>query len=652
MGKLFPRGAAATDLFPLLLLSWGVFVCGAGAVPAAELEPEFRAKLDALDEGDVPGLIEAAKWARELGYVREMLVAADQALGHDPNDPEIRRLLHHAPEGAGWTPAVRPPDLVEATPVAIDPEANARFLRESRDRIFEMRKRATWFEFWSDLDRERVEEYALLMNRYYDRTKRVFGSSRSQAGIPVRLYGKRREYLDYYRRRTGASGENIGGFYAWTEGGGYLCFYDDPYDRDEVDNTARHECTHLMVRQALDGGNLANWLDEGFACYLAAFGEERIGTYPARCYLRVREAVRTGNEMKLAELRNLPYDQYDFDTYALAWSWAAFLMSRPETAESIPKLFLELRLAADEPEAAQWGAAAWTRLTNEKFDEVVGRPAELQPGWRRFVERELGPTTLQQKHACARVALEELRFREDEEAASMSPIDRVREAEGWIREARSSDDPDIRAAAEIDRAWAVLMRALVSGYDQREIAYTALVVTEILDDLVSNPSNLALSGDAASVSLLVLRRLALGYAAKDDEPVDLVATIAERTEGARKGAARDQLDLERQVAANLVRVTREACKRALAQNPAHRRAAAQWLLVGLLYAPDEIEAAFPFVKFQVEFDPDDRNLAALAAAYSALGLPDYAAAMLARARKLQFREGGDTDLFAEFAERR
>ncbi len=602
-----------------------------------ELEPAFQELYHAIDKKHVPSLLDLAAWSREQGMVREMIHAARKALEQDPDNESARRFLYQKRDGDAWICSLPKPTIAADVAPVDTSAARERKLHEARSRVFK-KKQATYFTLWSDLDRDRSVEYAKVMNRFYEETKGYFGSSKGNVGVPVFIFSKRSDYLDFYKLFTGKSGEHVGGFYASTDTGGFLCFYDNVYDPERTFNTARHECTHLLVDQAMKDAELVNWLNEGFAVYLAGSGQDWVGEYPADCYLTVRRLFRAGTALSLDELMDVEYKDFKFAHYAMAWSWVKLLTSDKDRKRKLSRMFQDVRELVDDEKTQKWTAKDWSKETQKLFRENVGSPVRLQQEWDTYVEGDLAPRSHAQKFACARSALEIASGRVPvvPPASTSDRIEMLREAQQWLREASSTEDAALFARIRLEEIGAKLTRATVSDYDEIALTCVAAETALDLDEFLSSESHASLASDASRIALRSLRAVAKagGYLESRDSIEDFDAVI-----DARRGTLPNTsdaewlalLELQRATVSNLIDITKHGCRKALERDPGDAQAAFQWTLLSLEFDKSEAEAVFPHMLLQVELDADDFGLAALAAVYSLMGQEAYAKSLLDRA---------------------
>jgi hypothetical protein len=599
------------------------------------VEAEYLDRTAAIGEGETGAREELAQWCREMGFIREMLLELDKVPGSKPGDrvEPLACAASYEPD-FGRTRAARD-----------------RLLNRARNRVLKMAKRAHRFNFHTDLDKERVQDYAFILNRYYDSMKGLFRIHKTELGILVLLFSSRSDYLAYFQQNADANVEHWSGFFLYTGDLSLLCFYDNRADEDEVFNTAKHECTHLLVRQCLRGAYMANWLNEGLACYFAGDGEDREGNYTAHCYLTVRHALRTRSALTLEDLMSTPYSDFTFRHYAFAWSWVCYLRAQEEHAKRFGKFFSRLGNLASEPESRDWKKEHWEEETNRLFREMIGRPAELQQPWAVFVEEDLEPSTPEQLFHCAVAGLDYAGGRLDMQPP-LKPSQRydlLCEGERWLREAEASGSETMKARCGVAIVRSLVARARSLDYDEREMTHAAAESRRILDRILGDPSRVEQHCDAADLiwDTLCLLQNAGRYENEEGTPTcRLVDRITEREatilEDMKEAGIKLDHDcyatrelalvrFQKQLAEHLVRESRYGFGTALDRDPSNRQAVLGWLNMALDFAPKEVERVFPYLLFHVELDPDDQMLAALGAAYAVLGKREYAWSLLERA---------------------
>ncbi len=613
----------------------------------ALIEDSYVEKSKAIAYGDNSARLELANWCLKMGYFREMLTEIDYILELDANHAAARTLLLQQPVDGTWS-FVLPETALRATPtVSFDTSHTQRrkALDASPQTEFKLAKKAFRFDYWTDIERERCSEYVRLMNSYYDRLKGFFQITKTELGIEVLLFSRKADYLGFYNTFTGSSGEHVSGFFSFTYS--FICFYDNRYD-DAVFNTAKHECTHLLMKQCLRGARPAIWLDEGMACYFAGDGPERRGSKSAQYLLIVRRDMNNGKVIPLADLMEIEREDFEFRHYSMAWSWIAYLHSQADTKKKLGQLLRKLRQVAVDLEEDE--DSDLDEQTNRLFKKLFGQPEHLQDGWTAWVNESLLPEGDSQKFEYAHQCLEHAYF-----GTKLTQTDRthaLREGEEWLRRAAETNDQTIAARCALEKAFCILARARCMGYKEREMGYAAADAVRILNEFLCAPPNTpeaaALAFDAGHIAqrgLLAIWKT--GDYEEDESPAcdfdailqarktELVEKIESKwTRASEKGFIDEELEfvrLHRICAERLALVASCAYGRALEKDPAHRPAAHLWLLLALEFAPSELDAAFSHILAQVEIDPNDSNMAALAAAYAAMGKPEFGRTLLERA---------------------
>jgi hypothetical protein len=639
------------------LAAW-LTICGTaaavGGTANTTFEPDYVTKTEAIADGDSAARLALAGWCRERGFLREMLNEIAIVLEENQQNSEARALLGQKADGDLWIPD-RHPLAFLSTPepdFGRNTSRRTKLIESGKKRVFSEGKKSFRFRFWTDLAGARSQEYSKLLNIHYDRLKGYFQISKTELGINVVIFSKRSDYLNFYNRTAGKSGENTGGFFTYGDSYSLLCFYDNPYDSDRVFTTARHECTHLLVKHCLRGASLATWFEEGVACYFASDASDRTGKYAADCLVTVQLDRMRGATLPLVDLMATPREKIQFRHYAAAWSWITYLRSRPETKSKFGRLLKQLRQRAQKREDG------WEEATNHFFHQLFGHPEKLQAGWEEFAKKELHPLDGEQYLHCASIAFNMAGVRSSSRTGLKREEKRwlLRRGEEWLSQAESAPGNGLKARCSLKRIAATLSRAHCNVYDEREMTGVAVEMVRALDSFLKTEENNPLAYEAGSLAYAAL--CAVWNVGKYDENEETIAcdfdALIEEREGAlektvgdgkalelTKIAARNELEmvrLQRGASADLARLARRAFALALDRTPDHSPAARKWLLLGLGFAPDNLEGAFRHVLFQIQLDPDDISLAALAAAYSAMGKREYAGTLLERARSISPNE--------------
>jgi len=630
-------------LVPILFtLAWAI------GYPAdsEKLDMDYQKKSASIDSSDSDTRLTLAEWCSTNGLIREMLKEIDLILERESDHESAHELLYQRFDGEDWVydytlpaPFTRP--VTEGKNSA---NTQKKLLNKARSRLFKMQEKSYRFNFWSDLERDRVKEYGKLLNPYYDRLKKFFQISKTELGIDVFLFSTRSDFLNTFQRSSKRDMEHVAGFFRYDVNGARLFFYDRPYNEEEVFNTAKHECTHLLVQHCLQGARMPHWLNEGLACYFAGNGLERYGSYPAQCYLNVKHAYDNNSTITLEELIATPYSDFTFKHYAVSWSWIYFLNADPETKTKLSRFMSKLKLKAAHEETKNF-----EDKTHDLFYEMLGTPERLQPAWTAFVKDELDPVEPIQSYYCADEGLQAAggwyKFDPPLEFKGKSRL--LRNSESWLQKASSTTDNELATKIRLKKAFAVLARAGCMEYDLRETLFAATQIIEMLDGFLKDPVNDFLSGDAGLMAYRTLITIWRAGKYKDsnetvcDFPVLLAReeeqAIKEREEW--KNTPQDKkltekiklIGFQRKVVDCLIEQAKYAFRQSMALDPSNSRAARQWLFLALDFAPQDLAAVFPHLLFQAELDPDDFSLGALAAVYGGMGRQGFARTLLERA---------------------
>lgn len=491
------------------------------------------------------------------------------------------------------------------------------------------RKSQQWFRFVSDVDPDRLEAFRGELVKFYREVRTAFGASQSKHGVPVRIYARRCDYLEFYERTARASGEHVLGFYRRgdSDDGGMLCFFDDPYDNEQVLDTARHEATHLLIAQSLGEASLPIWLEEGLAVYMAGLQEDRVGPYTANAAVLVRTAIDAESAISFGELASV--EDPSALHYAYAWTWVSFLLSTRKGEDRMRAYFTELKRRSDQTrseERTPAGAEAEARaLFAKMFNDLID-----PKGWRDYVLQILVPKTVAQKLDYAKFALNLHLYDVSIPLSAAILNKRLEDADRWLREA-AAESPELRVARRIQLA-SLLVVVLRSFDADNDAFFTSLwgVVTS-LNELTDNAESADLLADIAGFAQEVGDFVRSSREASEEQDAARLrdeSTPKEEIEAIREW--RQNLDAISTAFDHLLRI---ACIRALTSDPIHRPAAHSWLFLTMrLGSRTDAQTLFPFLLLQVERDPSDYALAALAAVYRVLGHEQYASDMLERAK--------------------
>jgi hypothetical protein len=569
---------------------------------------------------DAEKLTALARWCASKGLFREMEEALLQALKKEPGNAGARALLgqRQGPDGA-WVEeeaarfSALPTNLAAMIP---SPSAKDRQrLLAQKDRELRMAVSSNYFDLWTDLDSEPLKRYTDQLNGYYRALKNRF-MAYAGGNIDVLVFSTRSDFLRFYAKRFGQRGEHIGGFYL--PDNRLLVFYDDPYDLDTILDTARHECTHLLLDLGYSGAPLPLWLDEGMACFLASDDITSSDPYLTGLIAELLDQLRANSAVPLEKLLELERSDFKFPQYALAWSWIHFL-NQPEQAPAFQRFLDRLRHEVPRERRKDQEIDAYRKecrsKTNALFRSVVAAdPRALQDSWRRYFSDAFALTTAQQ--------LADFGWSCYGRAVATEKSDEKLRALGLAQDvfagvATLAGDGKLGVDATQGKVLCMVQRvsteANLSVGAQRLFLRTALeAIARLPDD--ADGEGAWLRGRLAGRMLLAFRKIA-------------VKNVPEHAAFDCRKAVVDVLSaqddaLHRALIANfddVLKLAFESLARALAKNPLRARAAHDWLELAMDLAPDRVADVFPILKLLVEKDPDDRNLAALGLAYLGLG---------------------------------
>ncbi|MBU0754710.1 MAG: hypothetical protein KJ645_06190, partial [Planctomycetes bacterium] len=497
--------------FALIILGC-IITSGRGFAEGEEkpgrLEPAYLERSEKIEDGDINARVELCRWCRDRGYLREMISETRLVLEKDADHPAVMDLLYRESDGKDWHYTLPGLETLK-TPFDADKDPGAlrkRLLEKSIDKKFELDKKSFRFNFSTDLEKDRMQDYILVLNRHYDQLKGFFKITKTEVGIDVVIFSKRSDYGQFHILTTGSGGEHTGGFFRYAGGNSLLCFYDDPYDDDQVFTVAKHECTHLLVLHCMLGGHPGLWLNEGLACYFAGEGLERSDAYTARCLFAVKRAVETGGAISLKALMETPQEKFGFNHYATAWSWVYYLQSGSETRSDFSRMMLELKKQAQTSENHEKLEA----LSDQLFIERFGSPEELQPGWESFVKSLENETPLQNYFSAKNAFRYAGRWLEcDPPLTDTERDDLLKAGEDRLQQAAESGIAGLQDLCEVQKGMALLARAVTKEYTLKEKLYCAVATAKIVDRFLLDSKNHSLAHSMGKVvyeALAILKR--------------------------------------------------------------------------------------------------------------------------------------------------
>lgn len=315
---------------------------------------------------DAAKLSAHAAWCFEHGLYA---AAADALEDVEPLTPEAAKLLR-------LTDATQRESVAEAARFAETPSWTTPTLNVPkekpradliRNRMLPIRKaiQSTYFDLWSDLTDAELKPYSLELNGYYRAFKNQF-SAYEPRPIDVLLFANRSDFLLDYALTTGWTAEHTLGYYRPDQQ--RLVFYHDARNRSEVFETARHECTHLLIDLSFHRAPLPRWFHEGVACFLGGGGLDAADPYTAGLVASLKRDLGPKNTVSLSKLFSTTSDKFTFREYAMSWGVIYFLNAGRYQA-SYPQFLKELRERC--LEAKDLTPPAAMELVTEVFRETI-----------------------------------------------------------------------------------------------------------------------------------------------------------------------------------------------------------------------------------------------------------------------------------------
>ncbi|MEW6745144.1 MAG: hypothetical protein AB1486_20520 [Planctomycetota bacterium] len=558
-----------------------------------------------------------ARWCAQRGLFVEMEKEIEGVLAVNRDDEEAQRLLGRERTGSGWTPeelrrfSVSLPEL--RIPDLAGIASKERELARGRvGNEIKLARRSGGFHLWSDLESELLKPYGDLLNEHYDRLKNRF-QPHPGGDIDVLLFGNWSDFLYFFRRNTGKGGENVGGYYI--PAARLLVLVDDPYDRDQVRNIVKHECTHLLIDLSYSGAAVPRWLHEGLACFLAGNGMEVSGRYTAGLILTLMDQLATGSAATLETLLEL--DQFEYAHYATSWSWIYYL-NRDATAGKFRRFMSDLRDKLSPEDDAAKGRATARAVLKSAFGADL---SQHQTEWKSFFLRDFVLSSTPQLLDLGWAAL-------DKRAETPEAKRRFLEtAHAAFDAVALGEAPDARARLGL-LATAVERFAL----DKHSPATCRLALRTVIEGLRGLPQedDEYLKAHVAHKALWAVRK-SLGLPEKNREPFDFRKALLE------KSLSKSDVAEQRALAVlcdDALLFAFEALARTLQQNPLHRLAAYKWLWLAMDFCPAALPQIFETLRLLVEADPGDCNLAALGVAYAGLGRRSWGTMLFEEAKRL------------------
>ena len=476
-----------------------------------------------------------------------------------------------------------------------------------KDRYREIRlaNKSTYFDLWTDLSADELVPYTKVLNGYYRSLKGRFRAY-EPTSIDVLLFKNRADYLIDYVRTFGRSGESVLGYYV--HGRRLLVFCDDPHEKAAVLNTARHECTHLLVDLSYSGADIPPWLHEGLACFLAADGINAEGRYTSGLILTLMEKLSEKRAVGIEKLMRVDRKTLNYEYYAWSWSLIHFL-NQARHQKEFQDFLSELRTELNQ-EGKPEDVPARVRTV---FGRIFGDDlAQLEADWWYWFEESFRLERPDQFLDLGFQALEESRVQEQKRQQERS----VEIARTAFASLPGDLDPDLEAQRRLGVLSCLMQRAALSDPSTASCRLLLRSVRDALRVLPPLPNEAVRAGLIRQALEIV--REATNLRSRKTGANDMRAALV-RQVSSSSATRRAELQAIVVLVDDLLQMAFESQAAALEADPIHRQAANEWLFLAMDFAPERLAEVFDTLRLLVELDPDDRNLAALGLAYTGLG---------------------------------
>jgi hypothetical protein len=506
-------------------------------------------------------------------------------------------------------------------------------LLKDKDRELKLANQSTNFDLWSDLDAETIDHHSKILNDYWRKMRNRFRAE-LPTNVDVFIFGTRSSYLLVYLQLYKKFGEHVLGFYMPKRLA--LVYFNDPYDQEEVIETALHECTHLLIDMSFREAPMPRWFHEGIASYMEADGERVVGIQPMARVLDLYRALDK-DRVDYVKLVKRRHDDFEYEQYPESWSFVHFL-NEEGRREKFQKALAALRLVV----TAETTAEQALESTREVFEETYGETIEsLGAGaiayfQNRFAVGEPEQLVELANAAAQRSTWDPKRFdrRRMIDIAAAASLAAKGRAEGSLEARRQLVDLEI-----------AVQRAILAKAGDDEWRIVARMLRDGLRALPLQP-------DESTVAVLIRRALqamsaAAGLAGSEGKPRDLRGAL-ETHVGVAPTSRKERIMALTPLVEDLLEIGFARLAAVLEKDPHHRRATREWMFLALEAAPQKAAEAFPLLVTLTERDPDDLALAMLGLSYLGFGNEKYGKALLEEAKE---RSGQPTELaaFLEYA---
>ncbi|MBM3977389.1 MAG: DUF1570 domain-containing protein [Planctomycetes bacterium] len=215
-------------------------------------------------------------------------------------------------------------------------------------------KETAHFKFRTNTSPELLDYYANLLETYYGLMDARIGIKPTPTLRSTKMQVNIYKSWDEFREINEANvGGGVAGYFSPPDKTlNFFHHYSDPGMSTWV---ALHECTHLLtflIDPQFVPSYYSIWVNEGVADYFGSADvtvdpkSKKITIQPGKLQLSrtltVQQAIKDGNDIKLADLLLIQRNQFTAFAYAHAWSFVYFLHSKDATRKAFTSFFKEL----------------------------------------------------------------------------------------------------------------------------------------------------------------------------------------------------------------------------------------------------------------------------------------------------------------------
>ncbi len=257
---------------------------------------------------------------------------------------------------------------------AMSPEERAAALeQEKRSGGWQVGHSTKYYDILSNGDAREVQRLGQIMDLMFESYKKIFAYEQELTRpFPILIYGSQNEFM----AQTGM-GPGVGGFY---DGEKIVAFHGS-LGSLSTQEVLFHEGTHqfqgLVFGRAMWSARI--WFIEGLAVYFEASEVEgrklRTSVIPQARLSTLKNAMRSGEYVGLAELLRMEQSQFGAFHYAHAWGLIYFLIHGTKGGK---ERFIEYY------ERVRDGTYEGTKT----FEELFNRPIpEIEEAWKDYITR-------------------------------------------------------------------------------------------------------------------------------------------------------------------------------------------------------------------------------------------------------------------------